>query len=155
MRTSSHSHKRNARFGLWAFDLASWLTNYVQYITSFFADVLHNCTRLCQRSSLRSHNEGHLTKRWSASWNRKVVLRVFSRVMILGFKLASKYGIRGICQLCSIILNPGWRGLDCFCTYVAGSPGERPTGFVAPPPICRWSWKRVPLRSAKGLGMLV
>ena len=83
MKTSLHSHKRNARSGLWAFDLACWLTNYVQYITSFFADVLHNCTRLCQDFSFRSHNEGHLTERWSASWNRKVVLRVFSRVTLI------------------------------------------------------------------------
>ena len=51
-----------------------WLTNYVQYITSFFADVLHNCTRLCQDFSLRSHNEWHLIERWSTSWNRKVVV---------------------------------------------------------------------------------
>ena len=23
-------------------------------------------------------------------------------------------------------LSPGWGGLDCFCTFVAGSPGEDP-----------------------------
>ena len=46
--------------------------------------------------------------------------------------------------------NPGIGGgggkLDCFCTYLVGSPGGRPTGFVAPPP---------PFPSAKGLGMLL
>ena len=33
--------------------------------------------------------------------------------------------------------------------------GGRPAGFVAPPPFCRWSWKRVPFPSTEGLVVLV
>ena len=51
-------------------------------------------------------------------------------------------------------LKPGMGGIGLLLHLRSGSPGERPTGFVAPPPICRWSWKQVPLLSAKGLRML-
>ena len=45
-------------------------------------------------------------------------------------------------------------GLDCFCTFVAGSPGEHPRDLYSAAAIFQ-SWKRVPFPSAKGLGMLV
>ena len=50
--------------------------------------------------------------------------------------------------------KPGMGGIGLLLHLRSGSPGERPTGFVAPPPICGWSWKQVPLPSAKGLRML-
>ena len=55
----------------------------------------------------------------------------------------------------SVHFKPWMGRLDCFYTFVAGSSGKDPSGFVAPPPFCRWSWKRVPFPSAKGLGILV
>ena len=60
----------------------------------------------------------------------------------------------GICQLCPFILSPGWE-IELLLHFRSWILGERPVGFVAPPPFCRWSWKRVPFPSAKGLGISV
>ena len=61
---------------------------------------------------------------------------------------------RGICQLCPFILSPGWE-IGLLLHFRSRVLGERPAGFVAPPPFCGWSWKRVPFPSAKGLGISV
>ena len=54
-------------------------------------------------------------------------------------------------ELSTLFVNfkPGMVGLDCFCTFIAGFPGEDPRNFA------NETGNDVPFPSAKGLVMLV
>ena len=80
------------------------------------------------------------------------------KVMHLSVAILEEYpwgntrALCSICQLCLLILSPGW-GIGLLLYFRSRISGGRCAGFVAPLPFCRWSGKRVPFLSAKGLGM--